>query len=160
MTVIDLAYGVAAALTLAAAVGVWVGGRPVLSGYLLSATMTGLAIIFWELKSPTLAGLQLLVYGGGVLVMVLFIVMFTASGAARPPIGGPWRLTWLIPPAAGVSAGLTYPHRAPEIFGRALGRWLLLRQGMALEAVALLLLTALVAAIAIVAAAPQKETQP
>lgn len=156
MTPMAIAYGITAAVTVAAGLGVWLSGRPVVSGYLLFASMAAIAVLFWELNSPTLAGLQLLVYGGGVLVMVLFVVMFTDSGIPRPPTRGPLRALWLIVPIAGWTAATTYPHYGTRISGGQLGQWLLMRQGLSLEAVALLLLTALVAAIAIIGSSAER----
>lgn len=156
MTPTAIAYGITASLTVSTGLGVWLSGRPVVSGYLLFATMASIAALFWELGSPTLAGLQLLVYGGGVLVMVLFVVMFTDSGVLRPPVEGPIRVLWLIVPIAGWIAAISYPSRGTRISGEQLGQWLLMRQGLSLESVALLLLTALVAAIAIIGGTAQR----
>lgn len=150
MTAAAWVYGVTVAITLAAAAGVLLSRRPVMAGYLLTVTMIGVAALFWDLDSSPLAGIQVLVYGGGVLVMVLFVIMVTSSGQRLPAPRPGWRAVWILPPAGGILAALSYPARPRPIGGVDLGRWLLLRQGMALETMAMLLLVALVAAVAIV----------
>lgn len=158
MTAVALAYGITAALTVAFGLGVLLSGRPLLAGYFLTATMIGLGALFWELQSPTLAGIQILVYGGGVLVMVLFVIMVTPSGTPSQHPSPAWRSTLILSPVAGYLAAQNYPAHTRPILGRNLGRWLLMRQGFSLEALAFFLLLALVAAVAIVLGRQKEET--
>ncbi|PSR28141.1 MAG: NADH-ubiquinone oxidoreductase subunit 6 [Sulfobacillus benefaciens] len=149
MSVMPEIYGITTAITVAFAVGVLLAKKPLLAGYLLTLTMVGLGALFWELKSPLLGGLQILVYGGGVLIMVLFVVMLTPSGQSSVDWSSSWRAAWILSPVAGYLASRSYPLHAPVISGQLLGRWLLMRQGLSLEVLAVLLLLALVAALAI-----------
>ncbi len=144
-----ITYGITAAITVAFAIGVLLAKRPLLAGYLLTLTMVGLGALFWELKSPLLGGIQILVYGGGVLVMVLFVVMLTPSGQKVENWSSSWSALWLLSPLAGYLAFRSYPVHGPVISGRILGVALLTRQGLSLEVLAVLLLLALVAALAI-----------
>lgn len=144
-----IVYGITTMITIIAAVGVLISSRPILSGYLLSVTMIGLGAIFWELKSPTLGGLQILIYGGGVLVMVLFVVMLTPSGHQASPKNNAARLLFALGPLAGVLAALGYPPHPHAIRAVTLGRQLLMQDGLSLEAIGFLLFAALSSAIAI-----------
>ncbi len=149
MSAVAVIYGITSALTVACGIGVLLARRPLIAGFLLTAAMIGLGFLFWELHSPMLAGIQILVYGGGVLVMVLFVVMLTPSGQSLPSISWPWRAVWLLVPLSGYLAARTYPAHAPQISGRQLGQWLLMRQGLPLEVLGVLLLLALAAVLAI-----------
>ena len=150
VSLMPVTYGVSTAVTVACAVGVLLAKRPLLAGYLLTLTMVGVGVLFWELKSPVLAGIQILVYGGGVLVMVLFVVMLTPAGKTSMDWSSAWRMAWIFSPLAGYLAFRTYPLHAPIISGRTLGLALLIRQGFSLEVLAVLLLLALITALAIV----------
>lgn len=158
MTLAAMVYGLTAFITVSLSLGVLFSRRPLLSGYYLTGTMIGVGALFWELASPTLGAIQILVYGGGVLVMVLFVMMMTPSGVSLPPLTPGWRILWILPPMAGILAATHAPDPLRRITGTDLGTWLLLHQGFSLEALAILLMGALVAAVAIAAdTVEQKE---
>ncbi|PSR25596.1 MAG: NADH-ubiquinone oxidoreductase subunit 6 [Sulfobacillus thermosulfidooxidans] len=157
MTLMASVYGITSALTLACALRVLLADRPLTAGYFMTATMIGIGVLFWELKSPMLAGIQILIYGGGILVMVLFVIMLTPSGQSWLPRPGAWRITWLLIPVSGYVAARSYPLHRPVILGRSLGRWLLMGQGFSLEILAMFLLLTLASALAVATDPPNEE---
>ncbi len=77
MTVVDLAFWVFVALTVFSAMVVAASTNIVRSALALLTTFLGVAGLYVLLGLDFLAGVQLLVYVGGVLVLVLFAVMMT-----------------------------------------------------------------------------------
>lgn len=77
MTVVDLAFWVFVALTVFSAGVVAASTNIVRSALALLTTFLGVAGLYVLLGLDFLAGVQLLVYVGGVLVLVLFAVMMT-----------------------------------------------------------------------------------
>ncbi|AUW93134.1 MAG: NADH-ubiquinone oxidoreductase subunit 6 [Sulfobacillus thermosulfidooxidans] len=142
-------YGATSALTIACGLGVLLSDRPLLSGYFLTGAMVGSGAIFGELHSPMLAGIQILVYGGGVLIMMMFVIMVTPYGNRAQPKSRLWAVTWLLSPVSGILAAISYPSTSRAILGRQLGRQLLLHQGLSLELLAILLLAALAGSLTI-----------
>ncbi len=88
MTAADLIFYALAALTLVPAL--WVVGSPniVHAGFNLLLTLLGVAGLFAWLGADFLAVAQLMVYIGGVLVLVLFTVMMTRVPQAREADSG------------------------------------------------------------------------
>ena len=75
----DLAFLILAALTLLGAGGVAFSRKILYSGFALLATFSGSAGIFVLLSSDFIAIAQVLIYVGGILVLILFAVMLTSK---------------------------------------------------------------------------------
>ncbi len=67
------------AVTLGAGLGVVLSRRLVPSALFLAAVLIGIAGFFLQLGSEFLAGIQVLVYVGAILTIILFAIMFTAE---------------------------------------------------------------------------------
>jgi len=73
-----------ALLTVFAAAGVLLHPNPVLSALHLVVSMVGVAGLFFLLQAPFIAGVQLAVYAGAVMVLFLIVVMlFNLKGQAE-----------------------------------------------------------------------------
>ncbi|WP_375443759.1 NADH-quinone oxidoreductase subunit J [uncultured Fibrella sp.] len=79
---IQIAFFSFVALTLASAVGILLTRNVLYSAYLLLLTLLGVAALFVFAGADFLAVSQLVVYVGGVLVLVLFGVMLTNKPAS------------------------------------------------------------------------------
>ncbi|MCY0885685.1 MAG: NADH-quinone oxidoreductase subunit J [Firmicutes bacterium] len=142
-------YGLTAAAAVALGIWVFLSNRAIVAGFALVGVMVLVGLLFWELGSPMLAGLQVLVYAGGVLVTMLFVIMLASSNEVLRPNSKGWLLSWVLVPLAGWVAYRHYPRHITHIGGAALGHWLLARNGVAFEMMAMLLLAALATAIVI-----------
>ncbi len=131
------------------------------SAFALLFTFAGMAGLYGFLAADFLAVLQILVYVGGILVLILFGVLFTqkiytpevAAGryAFRPVllIGAALFAVLFFVLSAGV-AWDTIANRPAEPTIRTLGELLLSRHLLAFEAASVLLLTVLIGAVAVV----------
>jgi NADH-quinone oxidoreductase subunit J len=82
--VANLIFYVMAVLAVAAALGVVVARNPMMSILSLLASFFALATIYLLAGFQTLAALQILVYGGAVLVLFLFVIMLLNLADAGP----------------------------------------------------------------------------
>lgn len=153
-------YGITAAAAVALGILVFLSNRAVVAGYALVGVMVLVGLLFWELGSPLLAGLQVLVYAGGVLVTMLFVIMLASSNEVLKPSSRGWLLSWILVPLAGWVAYRNYPQHPAHISGAALGHWLLAENGVAFEMMAMLLLAALATAIVIHVAPAIRPVEP
>jgi NADH-quinone oxidoreductase subunit J len=80
MTFADLLFWIAAILTSLSAIGVVVTQNIVRAAVWLLFTLGGVAGIFFLLGADFVGATQLLVYVGGILILVVFGVMLTAQG--------------------------------------------------------------------------------
>ena len=131
----------------------------------LGVALIGVAGIFVVLAAEFVAFMQILVYVGAVLTLVIFAVMLT-SAAAQPAMSIPVRRQW---PAAMVSAGvvvllvrLTEPLLSPAasaaVPGAAdLGHALVTTLVLPFEVISLVFVAAMVGAIAIAASASKNN---
>lgn len=174
MTASDLIFYALAALTLVPAL--WVVGSPniVHAGFNLLLTLLGVAGLFAWLGADFLAIAQLMVYVGGVLVLVLFTVMMTrvptgrdngetegAGGAARSILPGLFALgVFIILAMVAVDAGWKLPGLAEAKPTTAvIGANFMTNYIFPFEYVSLVLMAALIgAAILIRESAPQGKT--
>ena len=129
------------------------------AGFALIGAFFGIAGLFAWLGADFLAGTQMLVYAGGILVLLLFGVMLTQQASALQLPGTAARLL----PAALVSAGIaavlvivaltsrwaTRPPRDPEPTTAAIGQLLLTRFIIPFEVASVLLLAVMVGAATI-----------
>ena len=171
MTAADLIFYALAALTLVPAL--WVVGSPniVHAGFNLLLTLLGVAGLFAWLGADFLAVTQLMVYVGGVLVLVLFTVMMTrvpkaegsGGGAKRAILPGLFALgvfVVLLQVATGTEWGSTALKEAQPTTAE-IGANFMTSYIFPFEYVSLVLLAALIgAAILIREARPEQDDEP
>lgn len=82
-----LFFIVVAAISVAAAVGVVASRIPVHSALFLLAHFVTLAIMYITLDAQFLAAAQVIVYAGGIVILILFVIMLIGSESvkAAPP---------------------------------------------------------------------------
>ncbi|HLI14495.1 MAG TPA: NADH-quinone oxidoreductase subunit J [Acidimicrobiales bacterium] len=68
-------FAVAAAISLAGALGVVLARNPVHAALLLVMTLFGVAVLFLEENAQFLAAVQVIVYAGAIVVLFLFVIM-------------------------------------------------------------------------------------
>jgi NADH-quinone oxidoreductase subunit J len=68
-------FVVCAAIVLIGAIGVVVSRHPVHSALSLVATLFGVAVLFLEQNAQLLAAVQVIVYTGAIVVLILFVIM-------------------------------------------------------------------------------------
>ncbi len=158
MSTQDLVFGVLGFLAVAAAL------YAVLTRYLLrsivalGAFLTALSGIFYLLGADYVAVIQIFVYVGGVVVLMLFALMLSATGERHPFIPSGSRPLGVVL-AYALGGGLIWSATAtalpalplpPANTARLLGQALLGPQLYAFELVGVILLAALVTALVIV----------
>ena len=132
----------------------------------LMGITVGLSGIFLLLGAQAAAAAQLMVYAGGVMVLIMFGVMLTGRTLVQPETGTSDRISSLLM-AAGIAAALGYTawlmpmgygtQPVSSYWGGSLagaGQTLILYYGLPFEASAVLLLVALVFATAAAFAPP------
>ncbi|MEE9537752.1 MAG: NADH-quinone oxidoreductase subunit J [candidate division NC10 bacterium] len=153
-----------AGFTVAAALLVVVGRNMVHSAVALIFSFCGVAGIYVLLDAEFLAAVQVLIYVGGITILLLFAIMLTTRIAARVHVfNEQWLLGALI--AAGITTLLVYASVTgiqisteaplPVETAPALGRLLLTTHVLPFEVASVLLLAAMVGAI--ILARPEKE---
>lgn len=167
LTAPEVVFWAAAALIVAGALGTVLLSNIVHAALALIATLLGVAGIYLLLGSEFLALVQLLVYGGGVTVLLLFGVMLTraaddpviADGAQKPFAFGVAALMGGIFVAAMLDA--RWPDTDATVVGiRDLGERLFRDYGIPFEIASLVLLVALIGAIAIARSDPPEPEAP
>src|SRR6476620_622833 len=68
-------FVVCAAIVLVGAMGVVISRNPVNSALSLVATLFGVAVLFLNLNAQLLAAVQVIVYTGAIVVLILFVMM-------------------------------------------------------------------------------------
>ncbi len=84
----DLAFWILAVLLVAFAIGVVTARSLWRAAYSLAGALVTTAVLYLVLSSPLLAAVQLLLYTGGVLTLVVYALVVTASTDAG---ASPWR---------------------------------------------------------------------
>jgi len=79
MVEVTIAFGLFAAVTLAFALGVVLARDVFHAALLLGGALTSVAVHYVMLRAEFIAAMQILVYVGGVLILVTFAVMLTRS---------------------------------------------------------------------------------
>ena len=167
MSPVTIAFFGFVGLTLVSAVGVLLTRNVLYAAYLLLLTLLGVAALFVFAGADFLAVSQIVVYVGGVLVLVLFGVMLTNKPASAPPGDQPhserpntiltenrrpWRAVLL---AGGLFwglsrllAGIQFDQPAPVAATTVdtIGRQLMTENVLPFEIIGILLLVALVGA--------------
>jgi NADH-quinone oxidoreductase subunit J len=101
MTFSILFFVLIGAISLAAAVGVVSSDNPVHSALFLLAHFAMLAILYITLDAQFLAATQVIVYAGGIVILILFVIMLIGSERLQ---GQAEHRTWT--PYVGVALGL------------------------------------------------------
>jgi len=85
----DLLFYVLSFLILVTAVAVVLSPSPLISALFLAVTMVALAFMFFLLEAPFIAGVQLIVYAGAVIVLfVMVLMLFDLKKEIEPFSGG------------------------------------------------------------------------
>ncbi|MCX6045344.1 MAG: NADH-quinone oxidoreductase subunit J [Chloroflexi bacterium] len=79
MTLSVLFFVLIGAISLAAAVGVVSSNHPVHSALFLLAHFGTLAILYITLEAQFLAAIQVIIYAGGIVILILFVIMLIGS---------------------------------------------------------------------------------
>lgn len=162
MTAAGLAFYGLAALVLGTTLAAVTRRSPVHAVVWLMASLVGTAGLFAVLGAPVLAALQVVLYAGGILVLLLFVVLGFHAHAGRHgegPVRGAlrWR-RWGLGAALGgggflaaalvlADPGARAPLAARSVAAREVGTLLFERYPLAVEAVSLLLFVALAGAL-------------
>ncbi len=157
-----------AVVCIAGAVGVVLSQRPVHSALFLLVNFITLAVFYVSLGAQFLAAAQVIIYAGGIVILILFVLMLIGS----EPLGGRFGYRYWTPYAglaAGVLllAGMVYvalagpvktPAGADSMTGapEMVGMELFTNYILPFEMVAILLLVALIGAL--VLARPPRES--
>lgn len=75
------------AISLAAALGVVLSRQPVHSALFLLANFASLAVLYVLLDAQFLAAAQVIIYAGGIVILILFVVMLIGHGSEAQPAG-------------------------------------------------------------------------
>jgi len=152
----DLIFYLFAALTLASACVVVFSRNLLYSAFALLFTLSGVAALYGMLGADFLAVTQVLVYVGGILVLILFGVMFTqrvydlkaeAMSFKRVRAALIGIVTFVILVAVGRTVPWQVEERALEPTSAGLGDLLLSRYLLPFEVVSVLLLVVLIGAV-------------
>lgn len=157
-------FAVFALITLLGAGAMVLQKNVIMAGLCMVLSFFGVAGLFLLLANPVAAALQLIVYSGAIMVLVLFVIMLLNSHEEEPAVqprrfqrwigvalcavlgAGALRLVLKSPAAAALGA------KAGEVKAMTLeqvGREIFTSHLLAFEAVGLLLLAAMVAAVAL-----------
>lgn len=109
----DLTFALVALLMIAGALGVVLSRNLYRAAYCLGGTLVATAVLYLLLTSPLLAAVQILLYTGGVLTLVVFALVMTESGTDS---GG-----WRRPFPAAAAAVLVVAALVPSLRGFAGG---------------------------------------
>jgi NADH-quinone oxidoreductase subunit J len=172
MTLSMIFFILIGALSLAAAVGVVSSGKPVHSALFLLTHFLTLAIFYITLDAQFLAAAQVIIYAGGIVILILFVIMLIGSEQIEGRTNTGHR-AWT--PIAGLVLGVVmiatliyafvtgFTGDAPETtvlaggIPEALGLTLFTRYILPFELAAILLLVALLGALLL---ARRPKTQP
>ena len=75
-----LVFAAAAAVILVGALGVVLSRNPVHAALSLVMTLFGVAVLFIEQEADFLAAVQIIVYGGAIMVLFVFVIMLLNAG--------------------------------------------------------------------------------
>ena len=84
-------FWILAVLTIPAALMVILHRNPVYSALALVFTLFQVAIMFVALDAPVIAFLQVIVYAGAIMVLILFAIMLLSLQPEEPKAGGRMR---------------------------------------------------------------------
>jgi NADH-quinone oxidoreductase subunit J len=82
------------AISIAAAVGVVVSNKPVHSALFLLAHFAMLAALYITLDAQFLGAIQIIIYAGGIVILILFVIMLIGSEELPPRSQRTW-VPWI-----------------------------------------------------------------
>jgi NADH-quinone oxidoreductase subunit J len=148
------------AIALAAAVGVVVSRMPVHSALFLLLHFAMIAALYITMDAQFLGAIQVIIYAGGIVILILFVIMLMGSESVQYPAGQRRWLPWvaislgvILLVAIGASLvqafGGAAPNPAPNAGGvpEVVGIELFTRYILPFEMVGVLLLVALIGAL-------------
>ena len=148
-----------AATLLTSAVFVLVAKNPLHGALALLVSLGSIALLFIQLAAPFLAAIQILIYAGAVAVLFVFVIMMlNLRDTGDKPVYFSFAKTMgvlalmyvmlVILHVAGVAQGVgSYPASLPDGSVRAMGHLFLTDYLLGFEAIALVLLVAVVGAV-------------
>lgn len=167
MTLPLLFFVLIGAISLAAAAGVVTSRQPVHSALFLLANFSSLAVLYVTLDAQFLAAAQVIIYAGGIVILILFVIMLIGHdtedfGPRQRPWSGYVALGLGILLLAGLAISLLggFPNQVPQAAAieggvpKAVGMALFTEYLLPFELVAILLLVALIGALVLGRAAP------
>lgn len=83
-------FAVIAAISIAAAIGVISSRQPVHSALFLLTNFATLAILYVTLEAQFLAAVQIIIYAGGIVILILFVIMLLGSEDIPADESRPW----------------------------------------------------------------------
>lgn len=83
-------FAVIAAISIAAAIGVISSRQPVHSALFLLSNFATLAILYVTLEAQFLAAVQIIIYAGGIVILILFVIMLLGSEDLPADESRPW----------------------------------------------------------------------
>ena len=144
------------AVSLVGAVGVVISRNVVYAALLLLLSLMGVAGLYLLLLAEFLALVQILIYGGAVTIVVLFVIMLTREQESRDAQDNPQRplalvvsLAVFVLLAAGMIAGTPNEVTRKSLSFSELGSELFTNWAVPFEVASLVLLVALIGAIVI-----------
>lgn len=160
MTAEQAIFAIAGPICVIAAANAVLRRDPLTAALSLTVTLFSLAVLFLGLGAPFLAGVQIAVYAGAIMVLLIFVIMLLGVSHVALPrlrrpaleLAGPLIAAALfgvlavailrggLPPASGAAADTSVDALADLLFGR---------YTFAFEAASVLLLAALVAAVVV-----------
>ena len=167
MSMTDILFYVIGGLTLASAAAVILAGSPLVSSLFLAISMVTIAFMFYLLEAYFIAGVQLIVYAGAVMILfVMVLMLFDLKKEEDAFAGGTMgralkvlcsflilgAITGAILNSAGTTGTLTLgePSAAEQIIGvKSLAITLFTQYLFAFEALGLLLLLIAIGVVAV-----------
>src|SRR5260221_4812302 len=153
-------FAVAGGICVVSAANAVLRRDPLVSALSLTVTLFSLVVIYLGLGAPFLAGVQIAVYAGAIMVLLVFVIMLLGAGRLEPPrVGRPAVAGAAVLVSVALFATLvsvilrgTVPTTVAERPATAdhvaaLGELLFGKYLLAFEVTSLLLLAALVAAV-------------
>lgn len=156
--VLQIGFYIAAAVAVAATLGVITGKNPVRALLNLIISLLAVAMIFFMLGAPFAGMLEIIVYAGAIMVLFVFVVMMLNLGEAtaqqerqwlKPHVwAGPGLLAFILlgELAMVLRTGVLHPTAAQVISAKQVGIALYGPYLLAVELASMLLLAALVTA--------------
>jgi len=154
-----------ALVTLGGALALLMQRNAVQAGLCMMLSFFGMAGLFLLLANPVAAALQVIVYGGAITILVLFVVMLLQSHKEEPPlrrgilqkifsvilvVGLAFAAVRLVGGSETLASFPSDPPPSAVMTLHSVGEQLFTRHLVALEAVGLLLLAAMVCAVVLV----------
>lgn len=91
MTLPVLFFILVGAISIAAALGVVASRQPIHSALFLLTNFVTLAVLYITLEAQFLAAIQVIIYAGGIVILILFVIMLLGSEEIETEVGHlPW----------------------------------------------------------------------